>query len=103
MNSKTTVVTRAPQSRGMSASLRRLAARRVASAFAIGGLLAGSLHSASAATTYSYTGGGTGTTGAPVSGTFSTGFTPTISNDGTTSATTTADTLSFGGATGGAS
>jgi len=59
----------------------------------MGTVLAASLHPAAAAT-YSYTGG---------TGNFSTGFNPTISTGGTTSptsTTTTADTLSFGGATG---
>ncbi len=92
MNSKSTVVTRAPQSRGTSASLRRLAARRAVGALAVGLALAGSLHSASAAT-FNYTGGSPGTAAAPVSGNFSNGF----DNDVTTSDAT--GILNFGGTT----
>jgi len=92
MKPTSTVATRAPQSRGISASLRRLAARRAVGTLAVGLALAGSLHSASAAT-FNYTGGGTGTAAAPVSGNFSNGF------DGDVTTSDTTGILNFGGTT----
>lgn len=56
MKSKSTVVARAPQSRGISASLRRLASRRAVGTLAVGLALAGSLHSASASNQFTGTG-----------------------------------------------
>jgi fibronectin-binding autotransporter adhesin len=89
-------ITHAPQSRGLSASLRRQAHRRAVRALAVGALLAGGPHPA-AAGTFNYTGTG-GSAASPVTGLFSTGFSPTIVSSGTTSLTTNADTLSFAGA-----
>lgn len=89
-----TAIARAPQSRGISASLRRLAVRRAGNVLAASALFALGAASAQAQKNYQYQ--GSGTTDAPVSGVFSTGFTPTIVNSGTTtSATTTSDTLNF--------
>lgn len=68
---------------------RRLQWHRI-SVVALGVLLAGSLHPASA-NTYSYTGGGTGSATSPITGSFSNGFSPSITSAGYT------DTLSFAG------
>lgn len=74
--------------------------RRAASVLALGAVFAGSLHSASADTTYRYTGPPSlGSASAPVTGNFSTGFNPQISIDQMTCETTTNDTLSFAGTT----
>ncbi len=73
--------------------------KRAASVLALGVVFAGSLHSAPAATTYSYTGSGsTGSASTPVTGNFSTGFSSNTSGSSISSSTYT-DTLSFGGTT----
>ncbi len=93
MKSTSLVVTRGPQSRGISASLRRLAVRRAVGTLAAGLALGAGLLPAASAATFNYTGGGTGSAAAPVSGVFSTGF------DNPVSGSTAADTLSFQGST----
>ncbi len=86
MKPKTTAIARAPQSRGISASLRRLAVRRAGNVLAASALFALSAASAQAqATNYTTTTGST----------FSTAFTPTIPAGGTSSAN--GDGLTFNG------
>lgn len=64
---------KAPQSRAMSASLRRLAAKRTAHALAVGAMLAFGTTSAHAQ--YVYSGPTPGTTAVPITGNFTGGFT----------------------------
>ena len=96
--SKTNVISassfsaRPAQKRSMSASVRRLTARRVANTLAVSALFAFGAASAQAAT-FNYTGGGAGTAAAPITGNFSNGF------DSNVTTSTYSDTLKFAGTT----